>query len=162
MKTIKLVFFVVLLATLSFCEEQQVDKTNLEEKSDITLVRDDDIYQNTLSAISEDGISDPFTINSVTIDDQKLKMFIEVSYAGGCKKHEFNLVWPDAIIAIYPPQFSIILNHDANGDNCEAYLTELLEIDLKDNNWKLDDQSIRDMSVTIINGSNPDEKVVNK
>ncbi len=71
-------------------------------------------------------------------------------------------MWPEVITFAHPPSFSIILNHDANGDSCEAWLTKMLIINLKDDALRLSDQEIRDMVVTVINGSNPDEQVHQK
>jgi len=138
------------------------DQADLDDQGthfELNTIKDGTAYQSALEALDEGTKSDLFKINSVVIDDNTLKLLINVSYGGGCKKHVFDLIWPDAIIAIYPPQFGLILNHNANEDMCEAYLTQTLEIDLKNNPLNLDDQSIKDMTVTVINGSNPDEKV---
>jgi len=62
---------------------------------------------------------------------------------------------------IYPPNFSVILTHIANGDTCEAWLTKTLEVNLQDDSLGLSDQEIIDMTVTIINGSNPEERKSN-
>ena len=142
------------------CQEQAGETT--ETGLDITAVRDEATYQQAITALTGGEKTDRFTLKSVKIDDDELVMYIEVSYGGGCAKHTFELIWPDIILGIYPPQFSIVLNHQANGDTCKALLTQTLKIDLTNNALNLDDQSIKDMRVTVINGSNPDEKVQNE
>ena len=155
----KIILLLALTGTMFYCQEQPVNPGDSGNETTILTLKDDAAYSSALSSLTKGTKSDKFTIKSVTIDDTSLKMLIEVQYGGGCKKHDFKLVWPDAIIMIYPPKFSVILNHDANGDMCEALPTSVLEIDLKASPLGFDYQSIRDMTVTVINGSNPDEKV---
>lgn len=76
--------------------------------------------------IEEPG--DPFEIDSVAIDKHILSVY--VSYGGGCEKHEFTLIGSDQIAMSYPPQMFTTLIHNANGDTCEAYLKEQLQLDL--------------------------------
>ena len=154
---------VFLLAVIMFqCQQNVNDLTDNTDQSNIKLSRTAQAYTNALAQLNKSEGSDSFVIKSVKIDDTALKMHIEVSYGGGCQKHEFSLVWPEVITMIYPPNFGVILNHNANGDTCEAWLTETLTIDLQDDSLWLSDQEIRDMVVTVINGSNPDEKVPNE
>ncbi|MTI21345.1 hypothetical protein E1176_09970 [Fulvivirga sp. RKSG066] len=103
--------------------------------------------------------SDAFVINEVNVIDQMLH--VSVSYSGGCKSHDFELSWPDVITAVYPPDFSVILCHDANGDNCEAYLTEVLKFEVPDK-MGFSDEAIEQMRVTVINHSNTNNKVSNR
>jgi hypothetical protein len=53
------------------------------------------------------------------------RLSIVVSYSGGCKEHEFEL--NDCVVS---NAATIWLKHDANGDLCEAYITEELQIKL--------------------------------
>jgi hypothetical protein len=56
---------------------------------------------------------------------------VEVGYGGGCEDHQFTVCWPDQVFAESEPvQASLALWHEANGDSCEAYLTEVLDFDL--------------------------------
>ena len=49
---------------------------------------------------------------------------VNVSYAGGCKEHDFTLVLSDAFQESHPVKVQAILAHNANGDSCEAWITE--------------------------------------
>lgn len=104
--------------------------------------------------------SDPFDILSVSISD--LKINVEVRYGGGCEEHNFCVEWPEAITAIYPPDFGIILNHEDNGDTCEALITETLVIDPSESDLGLSEEAIQNMRITVINGSDNTQVVSNR
>jgi len=71
--------------------------------------------------------SDPFNILAGDITDDCLR--IHVSYGGGCEKHSFSLNYEDLpILSQYSG--SLLLSHNANGDLCEALITEYLYFDL--------------------------------
>lgn len=105
-------------------------------------------------------ISDAFDLKEVKVED--LELLITVSYAGGCKQHEFEIIWPEVITMVYPPDFGVVLMHDSNDDNCEAYLTETLVFDLEDNALGHSNQEINEMRITVVNGSDPDDTKSNR
>ena len=104
--------------------------------------------------------SDPFQLLEVAIEDQLLK--IEVSYGGGCEEHDFQVIWPEVITAGFPPDFSVVLNHQGNNDPCFAIITEVLEFDIDQSGLKLSDEAIGQMKITVINGFDHTEKISNK
>ena len=55
---------------------------------------------------------------------------VTVSYSGGCEAHQFTLVASNVFMESYPVQLGASLAHDANGDRCEAWLTEDWDFDL--------------------------------
>ncbi len=71
---------------------------------------------------------DPYEVNSAAIDGHRLT--IEVSYSGGCRRHDFTLVISKSFRESDPVQLPAVLAHDANGDTCEAYPTESRVFDL--------------------------------
>ena len=71
---------------------------------------------------------DPYVVDSAAIDGHRLT--IEVSYAGGCERHDFTLVLSRSFLESDPVQLPAALAHDANSDACEAWLTESLDFDL--------------------------------
>jgi hypothetical protein len=77
----------------------------------------------------EDYPHDGFTISEVEIIDDCIN--IKVGYSGGCEEHEFVLgvVWPECGTPPVPPPV-LYLCHNANGDMCEAYITETVTFDL--------------------------------
>ena len=72
--------------------------------------------------------TDEFVVNSATITDDTLT--VNVSYGGGCEAHQFTLVVSDSFLESSPVQLHVSLAHNANGDACEAYLTEKYQFDL--------------------------------
>ena len=106
----------------------------------------------TIQGDFHDIISDDFNLFDATLTEGILTL--EVGYSGGCEEHEFTIVWPDAIIAIYPPEFSIYVTHDGNGDMCEAYLKETLEIDISDNPLQINAATLEVSKLGVVNASN--------
>jgi hypothetical protein len=76
----------------------------------------------------DDIKSDDFDMKKVVIDGGVMK--IDVSYPGGAKEHEFTLYWNGIVARSYPGKTTVVLKHNANGDNAEALLTETLQFDL--------------------------------
>ena len=74
--------------------------------------------------------SDPFTLNGAAVTGDVL--MVSVSYAGGCRDHEFRLHKADSFMESDPVQLRITLIHDGNGDRCEAWITEQHSFDLSD------------------------------
>ena len=78
----------------------------------------------------DDRQSDAFQLGSAAIEEDLL--VAEVSYSGGCRKHEFVLLASRTFeVMSGSVQLEVTLIHDANDDSCEAYLTEHLGFDLR-------------------------------
>ena len=79
--------------------------------------------------------SDPFTLLDASISGDILSLTVQ--YGGGCADHEFSLVGPLTIAEGDPTPIPIFLQHRANGDMCEALLTETITFDLTPlrNHW---------------------------
>ena len=72
--------------------------------------------------------ADPYELSAATITGDTLT--VTVSYSGGCETHQFTLVASNVFLESYPVQLGASLAHDANGDSCEAWLTEDWDFDL--------------------------------
>lgn len=78
---------------------------------------------------NKEPIGEDFTfIKSAGLNGDKLIM--DISYGGGCRQHTFQLAWNGSVIKTNPPQIILTLSHNGNGDQCEAMLSERLQIDL--------------------------------
>ena len=55
---------------------------------------------------------------------------LQVQYGGGCKEHFFKLIVSEGIEKSNPPQTTFLLSHDANGDGCEALISEELRFNI--------------------------------
>lgn len=82
------------------------------------------LYENQWDMLKMDG----YRMDSAFVDKDTIRL--KVSYSGGCRKHQFKL-WKLPPNALVPPPVELLLDHDANGDLCEAYLTEWLAYSLK-------------------------------
>ncbi|UZR94538.1 hypothetical protein [Chondrinema litorale] len=102
-------------------------------------------------------VTDTFTINDVNINGNFLE--VEVSYAGGCEEHTFEMVWPESVDQIYPPKVPVILTHNAYGDLCEALITETLKIDLSGTQLNYDIKTISNIEIIVVNGSDTQNQV---
>ncbi|MED5374801.1 MAG: hypothetical protein VX899_27525 [Myxococcota bacterium] len=75
-------------------------------------------------ATFEDGSGESLSIDGDTLS-------VAVGYGGGCEEHAFEICWPDkAFMESNPVQVNLEIWHGGPQDNCEAYLTEVLEFDL--------------------------------
>ena len=72
--------------------------------------------------------TDEYALNSATITDDTLN--ISVSYGGGCEAHQLTFVVSDTFLESFPVQLHTSLAHNANGDGCEAWLTDNYRFDL--------------------------------
>lgn len=120
--TIFLLFATVMLGFLS-CN-------NAKEISDQTVVVE--AIPKGVLAIDWDafGRSDPMGITNVFVEGNK--MSISIKYNGGCKKHLFQLVGHKITSKSLPPQRSIKLFHNADGDDCRELIEETLVFDISD------------------------------
>ena len=77
---------------------------------------------------SEKFGTDEYTLNTAVIEGDTLR--VNVSYGGGCEKHHFTLIASEPFLESFPIQCQVSLAHHANGDACEAWLTEDYHFDL--------------------------------
>lgn len=71
--------------------------------------------------------NDAFELMSATVEGDTLHL--GVAYSGGCGEHFFSACYEE-LIAAGIDVIHLNVSHDANGDFCEAYLSEQLTIDL--------------------------------
>ena len=72
--------------------------------------------------------TDAARITTVALEGNILK--IHVTYQGGCQEHTFGLHGETAFLLSNPPQWSLYLSHDAQGDTCAENVEKLLSFDL--------------------------------
>jgi hypothetical protein len=72
---------------------------------------------------------DPVSIASARIEGTDT-LRLEISYGGGCRVHQVELVIGTTFMESNPVQAGARLAHDAGGDNCKALVRSLLFIDL--------------------------------
>ncbi len=72
---------------------------------------------------------DAFELRGARIEGRRLQL--DVSYSGGCADHAFAGFTPETIITIYPPQLTVFVVHDGSNDDCEAWVSETVELELE-------------------------------
>ena len=65
---------------------------------------------------------DDFVVEEATLDGDTLRA--RVSYGGGCESHAMTLVISASFIETSPVRLRSFFRHEANGDPCQAWLTE--------------------------------------
>jgi hypothetical protein len=71
--------------------------------------------------------SDPLDVSLASWHGDVLTL--QVEHGGGCAEHEYSLCF-GAFLESYPVQSELRLIHDANGDNCEAWISQAVDFDL--------------------------------
>jgi len=147
-------FIMVLLASLMICScSKSSDNSNAVVKSEIVLTKSGDdyaaAYANRFSAISS-----PFDLKGITVVDNHVE--ISVGYSGGCRKHDFEIIWDEKVDYGNPPSINLIIIHRDNGDTCEAYITENLVFT---GTALLDNILSMEYSVNVSSGYSPDDSI---
>ena len=124
----KIVLIIGLLIALTSCIEGE-GVGYYEGK--VNLFNNSDTFQEANTARkngSGNARSDPFEIEAVVRQGDTLR--VNVAYGGGCEEHHFNVIWDGTILTSTPCSINLIIEHDAHGDQCEAYFRETLIINL--------------------------------
>jgi hypothetical protein len=129
--------FILALALLS-CKAQksvaeEVSKVTIEEQ--VAEETNENIegkpqrpYQVTATVGDVSQKTDAYTIENAKIQGNKL--FLDISYTGGCAWHKFEFVGSMAVMKSMPPQRAVKLIHDADNDSCESIVKQTIEIDI--------------------------------
>ena len=119
---------------LKGCQQMQNQVTGKSDDTGVSISSDhvvpDAIKMGTVviaDAVEEWGV-DEYVLNSATITDDRLDL--NVSYGGGCERHQFTLVSSGVYLELFPVQLGVSLAHNANNDPCEAWLTDNYYFDL--------------------------------
>ncbi len=122
---------IILVATiLGACSQQLTDNGDPKLPSRISLKPGANDYGSGAIDSVDNGASqgDYYILQGIRFDDDKL--VVTVGYSGGCGTHSFEVQGELLPVDSDPLQASIAVVHSANGDSCEAWVTEEIEIDL--------------------------------
>lgn len=149
------IILVALAILMVSCDESDTEKISKGISTRQVTVDQDSFDLAWSSLQAEAPLSDPFELNSLA--HLGTKLIVGVSYSGGCEEHGFELIWPEVVTMIYPPRYTVILNHDANDDRCEAYLSDTLHFDLAQYDLGITPEVMDVIDLTLVNGSNGEE-----
>lgn len=74
--------------------------------------------------------SAPYNIQTVSLKGNLLT--VNITYSGGCKPHEFDLVGSAFIMKSMPPKRGIKLYHHPHEDDCREQVSQSLIFDITD------------------------------
>ena len=132
-ETMKLVAYAFIgLLALSCGTKKNANQEEVSTDKNETMPTTMDIVKVTaeIDNMEKDYISDPITIDAVEI--RMNIMYIDVTYSGGCEKHDFRVIGSSMIAKSMPPIRSVKLVHKANGDTCREIKKVKLEVYIDD------------------------------
>jgi hypothetical protein len=71
-----------------------------------------------------------YSINNVKRVGDFLQIIL--SYSGGCKIHDFEIIWDGIVYTDEPCHMNLLLIHNANNDTCEALITRTVVVNLEE------------------------------
>lgn len=135
----KHLLFYFLIIFISSCSNSGIDDaifadgpSNSFANSSVsnTLLRINDDVFNTINSNRVNNLSSGafYSINKVKREGDFIR--VNLSYSGGCKQHEFEIIWDGIVYTDDPCHMNFMLIHKSNNDNCEALITETISINL--------------------------------
>lgn len=129
---ILLILSTLIILTMSCKKNKSAQTTNVAPKEQVT---EEPKTQSTVQSVIVDRTyvhtaSDSFTLLESNLKGDVLKLLVQ--YGGGCETHNWRLVTDGAYAKSLPPQVTLSLEHNANGDMCRALLRDTLEFNLKE------------------------------
>ena len=137
MKFTVLLFFLVFIFSCKTQKNNQRCILRQKQLTDTTLKATLVNYSSYL--LKKENGSDPIKILDAKIIKNQLQL--NVSYSGGCEKHNFKITGDSSISKSLPPIRSVELFHFANGDACKKLIIEELIIDLSELAYKQEEGS---------------------
>ena len=136
-----MMMFAISIVLFACGSKKNASETKAEEKNEASYPKTSmEIVK--VKATTGQFVKDSDPIISIdTVEIRGNIMYIDVSYGGGCEKHEFEVIGSLAIAKSYPPIRSIQLVHRANGDKCRAIKKAKLEVYLDDIAYKQEEGS---------------------
>lgn len=74
---------------------------------------------------------DLYRIQILNANIEKDNLILDVRYGGGCKDHEFNLIFNEVWMKSMPPKISLYLEHKNQNDSCQAIMNKTLKFNIK-------------------------------
>jgi hypothetical protein len=148
----RFIFILFIISAVASCKKGTDDEKDARS-TEIILTSSYSDFMDAFSNRSSE-ISDPFELKDIVVEGDSVK--ITVSYSGGCRKHTFELIWNETLSLTTPPQTGMIILHNADGDMCEAYITDTLAFCISD---LTDIISFDTLYVGILNGWSPSDSI---
>ncbi|HBF88296.1 MAG TPA: hypothetical protein DDX39_06600 [Bacteroidales bacterium] len=153
-KSIIFVAALAIISAFSSCKEENILAPS-DRISSVKYAIGESEYNDAYENRSSES-SDPFVLDGIVQNGNLLN--ITVSYSGGCEEHTFDFIWDGVVTNSEDnsPEVNFIIQHNANGDACEAWITEVIIIDLTDLS---DSIYYPDINIDIYNGGSSDDSL---
>ena len=93
----------------------------------------------------------PYIIKSIQLYEKEIQ--IKISYTGGCKTHDFQLVVDRNLISKLTKDINLNLSHNDNDDRCKRIVSEKLVYDLSPLLQLIYPQDLKNDAKLFIDGS---------
>lgn len=128
--------FIFMLLGLTFFACGTKKNSTKVDKNTTTM----EVYK--VKAVTGQFVKDSSPILSIdTVEVNGNTMYVDLSYSGGCEKHDFEVIGSLAIAKSYPPIRSLQIVNRANGDACREVKKIRLEVALEEVAYKQEDGS---------------------
>lgn len=155
MKTSQLVLLFLLTVLTVSCKN--VKPAPEKENGSSIILKANALEYSTIISGQSAKAGDSFDLDNVSVKDKKIE--VTVSYSGGCEKHSFEVIWDEKVTNTNPPGVNLVILHNSGGDNCKAYITEVLSFSLSE----LTAGAVGgNAGMDVFNGSNPHDSIVYK
>lgn len=124
-KTLILYLGLLLLAACSTEEETVVFPQ--DQLANLEFIEDASTFNAYLRINGTRPSSDPFTI--LEVDQNGSNLRVKVEYLGGDKPHNFKVIWSGQYPDSSPAELPLIIAHDAQGDQGQNLIQDVLNID---------------------------------
>lgn len=126
-----LTLFGALIVALAACKQKSEVTAAVQDtkEAQTETVQSDTIPKIMLDPKMGQIESDPITIEGAFVEGDILHL--QVQHSGGCEDHTYDLKGTGMFMKSLPPQTTIQLDHNANGDNCRALISKTLDFNIK-------------------------------
>ncbi|MFK7755612.1 MAG: hypothetical protein AB8B53_01630 [Flavobacteriales bacterium] len=129
---IELVIAAALILVVSCKKNKSAQSSEVDQKEEVIKKSKE---QSTVPSVEVDqtyvhNTTDSFTLLESNLSGDVIELLVQ--YGGGCEEHGWRLVTNGAYAKSMPPQITLSLEHNANGDMCRALLRDTLEFNLKE------------------------------
>jgi hypothetical protein len=115
----RLLILSIVVVLVSSCNLFKGGENNKEEVMPVAKIDDFNKYRE----------NDNYSIVNAFVEGDILNL--DVTYNGGCKAHNFELIGSNMVAKSLPPQRNVLLVHHANGDDCRELMGERIKFNIQ-------------------------------
>ena len=124
----KLLTIILLMGIAYSCGNSKRAAKN--EATEVTEKKEETVAKRAILSQNIGKFKDTKSYNITAVELKGNILQLDISYNGGCKPHEFELVGSSFIMKSSPPKRGIQLYHHESGDDCRELVTDRLFFDI--------------------------------